>query len=189
MNAPLAKPWELLFPPPKNADRALTLKLRLMRKHGEPLLLLPAQRPAADIALSLYPAQSWKAKIARGGLGLMQKAGVMPGTSPVELRLAPDSPFTKFLRPSGMPEEELSFAMLLGNPYTAGRRFVLLVFDGAGKPSRVVKAGSGSDRALELIRQETSFLKTVAASVLHAPALQDTFADEGIAALAMDYAP
>ena len=160
-----------------------------MRKNSEPLLLLPTQKQAADTALSLFPAQSWKAKMARGGLSLMQKVGVMPGTSPVELQLDLDSPFTTFLCPAGMRSEELFFAMLLGNPYTAGRRFVLLVFDRTGKPLRVVKAGSGSERALELIRNEAAFLKTVAASVLHAPALQDTFSAEGIAGLAMDYAP
>jgi len=188
MNAHPASPWELLFPPSKSAGRTLTRNLRLMRKHGEPLLLLPTHGPAADIALSLYPAQSWKAKMARGGLGLMQKAGMMPGTTPVELQLGLDSSFTQFLCPPGRRAEELSFAMLLGNPYTAGRRFVLLVFDAAGKPLRVVKAGVGSDRALELIRNEASFLKTAPASTLHAPALQGTFDNGDIAALAIDYA-
>jgi len=189
MNAQSANPWETLFPPPKSTGRAITLKLRLIRKNGEPLLLLPTQRRAADIALSLFPAQSSKAKLARGGLSLMQKMGVMPGASPVELQLDLDSAFAKFLCPAGMRVEELSFAMLLGNPRTAGRRFVLLVFDRAGTPVRVVKAGSGSERALELIRNEGTFLKAVPASVLHAPALQDAFAAEEIAALAMDYAP
>ena len=187
MNANPANPWELLFPPPKNAGRTATLKLRLMRKHGEPLLLLPTQSPAADTALSLYPAQSWKAKIARSGLALMQKAGAMPGTSPVELHVALDSPFAQFLCPPGMPVEELSFAMLLGNPHTAGRRFVLLVFDRAGKPVRVVKTGSGSERALELIRNEAAFLKMVPPAILHAPTMHDTFAADGIAALALEY--
>lgn len=188
MNSHPASPWELLFPPPKKAARMRTLNLRLMRKHGEPLLLLPAQSPAADIALSLYPAQSWKAKMARGGLGLLQKAGLLPGTSAVELHFDLDSPFSRFLFPSGLPADGPTFAMLLGNPYTAGRRFVLLVFDATGKPLRVVKAGCGSERALELIRNEINFLKAVPANILHAPALQDTYTGDGIAALAMEYA-
>jgi len=188
MNASPINPWESLFPPPTIPGRTLTLKLRLMRKHGEPLLLLPTRQPAADIALSLYPAQSWKAKIARAGLGLMQKAGLLPGTSPVAVQLDLDSPFTRFLCPSEMRADELSFALLLGNPYTAGRRFVLLVFNGNGKPLRVVKAGTGSERSLELIRNEADFLKSVPTTILHSPALRDTFAAEGIAALAMDYA-
>ena len=187
MNAHPANPWELLFPPPKTAGRTSLLKLRLLRKNGEPLLLLPTQSPAADIALALYPAQSWKAKIARRGLALLQKAGALPGTAPVELQLSLDSPFAQFLCPPGRRVEELTFAMLLGNPRTAGRRFVLLVFDRAGQPVRVVKAGVGSERALELIRNEINFLKTVPAPVLHAPALQGTFAANGIAALALEY--
>jgi len=187
MNTHPAHPWELLFPPLKTAGRVVPLKLRLLRKHGEPLLLLPASSPAADAALALYPAQSWKAKIARSGLALMQKAGALPGTSPVELQISPGSPFAQFLCPPGMPIEELNLAMLLGNPYTAGRRFVVLVFDRAGKPVRVVKAGVGSERALQLIQNETTFLKTVPAAILRAPAMQDTFAAEGIAALALEY--
>ena len=187
MNPRPAHPWELLFPPQPTTGHTISLPLRLVRKHGEPLLLLPARSPAADTALALYPAQSWKAKIARGGLALMQKAGALPGTSPVELQLRPDSPFVQFLCPPGLPVEELNLALLLGNPHTAGRRFVLLVFDRAGKPVRVVKAGTGSDRALQLIQNETAFLKTVPAAILHAPALRDTFAAGGIAALALDY--
>jgi hypothetical protein len=188
MNAHPASPWELLFPPPKSAGHSVTLKLRLMRKNGEPLLLLPTTIPAADTALSLYPAQSWKARIARTGLALMQKAGTLPGTSPVEINISPDSPFARFLCPPGGPVEDLRFAMLLGNPHTAGRRFVLLTFDGAGKPLRVVKAGVGSERALELIQNEAAFLKMVPPTILRAPVMHGTFAADGIAALALDYA-
>ena len=77
--------------------------------------------------------------------------------------------------------------MLLGNPRTAGRRFVLLVFDRDGRPVRVVKAGVGSERALELIQNEAAFLKTVPSPILHAPVMDGTFADDGIAALALEY--
>ena len=187
MNAHPANPWELLFPPQKISGRTVTLKLRLMRKHGEPLLLLPTQSPAADIALSLYPAQSWKARLARSGLALMQKAGALPGTSPVEIQVSLDSPFAQFLCPPGTRIEELSFAMLFGNPHTAGQRFVLLVFNRDGKPVRVVKAGVGSERALELIHNEAAFLKIVPPAILHAPAMNGTFADDDIAALALEY--
>lgn len=188
MSTPPANPWELLFPPPQSAGHGVTLKLRLMRKHGEPLLLLPAQSPAADTALSLYPAQSWKARIARSGLALMQKAGTLPGTSPVEIKISPGSAFANFLCPPGGRVEDLCFALLLGNPYTAGRRFVLLTFDGAGKPLRVIKAGVGSERAIELIQNEAAFLKMVPSTILHAPAMHGTFAADGIAALALQYA-
>ena len=182
-----ASAWDLLFPPPKNSANVATLKLRLMCKHGEPLLLLPSQSPAADIALSLYHAQSWKARIARTGLALMQKLGAMPGTSPVEIRIALDSPFAKFLCPSGTSVADFTFAMLLGNPRTAGRRFLMLMFDRTGKPMRVIKAGVGSGRAIELIQSEAAFLEQVPASTLHAAPVQGRFSDGGIEALALDY--
>ena len=182
-------PWELLFPQPRDPVRSTTLHLRLMRKHGEPLLLLPSKNPAAAAALALYPAQTFKARLARAALGLLQNFGLQPGTTPVALQLDPDSPFVKFLTPPGSRIEDLNLAILLGNPFTAGRRFVLLVFDRDGQPVRVVKAGVGSDRALELLQHEIQFLKTVPPSVLRSPAMQNTYAAPGLAAVALDYIP
>lgn len=189
MSANASQPWKLLFPDQPGSGRSVILKCRLLRKKGEPLLLLPMHSAAAKIGLSLYPAQSWKAKAARRGLALMHRVKFMSGTSPIELRLALDSPFAKFLCPPGLDLASASFAMLLGNPNTAGRRFVILVFDNRGNPVRVVKVGAHNERSLELIRNEAQFLKSVPASILRAPTLQDAFEQDDIAALAFDYAP
>ena len=187
MNPHAVQPWEQLFPPPDRDECTVALKMRLMCKRGEPLLLIPTTGTVLDAALSLYPAQSWKAKMARGGLSLMGKVGKLPGTTPVDLRFKADSPFVQFLTPPGLKADQLSFALLLGNPHAAGRRFVLLVFDAGGKPVRVVKAGAGGGRAVELIQNEAAFRKAVPATLLNAPAIQGCFNEDGVAALAMDY--
>lgn len=182
------QPWDLLFPNPTIGQPSITLEFRLVRKQGQPLLLLPTHKVAAKTSLSLYPAQSWKARAARSGLGWLQRVGVMPGTR-LELRINLDSPLARFLCLRDLKWENLTLAMLLGNPHTAGQRFVILVFDSHGNPRRVVKAGVRNERALELLRHEAQFLKTIPASTLRAPLLQDTYDQDGIAALALDYAP
>lgn len=189
MNVNSANPWELLFPPDDNPSRSAKLHLRLMRKRGEPLLLLPARNPAAATSLALYPAQSFKARLARTALGTFQNFGIQPGTTPVELRLNPDSPFVKFLCPAGSRLEDLNLAILFGNPHTTGRRFVLLVFDRDNRPVRVIKAGVGSERALELLRNEIQFLKKVPSAVLQSPATQNTCDTPDLVALAQEYIP
>ncbi|MEY4385946.1 MAG: hypothetical protein RLY20_1229 [Verrucomicrobiota bacterium] len=187
-NPQAVPPWEQLFPPPAEATRSVTLQMRLLRKHGEPLLLLPATGRTTHAALSLYPAQSWKAKVARGGLRLTGMVGWLPGTTPVALRIDPQAAFAKFLAPPGLSAQALSFALLLGNPHAAGRRYVLLVCDAAGQPIRVVKAGEGNGRAVELIQSEAAFRQAAPATLLSAPALHGRFHDGEVAALSMDYA-
>jgi hypothetical protein len=106
----------------------------------------------------------------------------------VELWFAEEAPFVQFLGLSRDGPGPVTFAMLLGNPNVAGRRFVLLLFDAAGRPVRVVKAGTGFE-AEELIRREARFLKSFPAGLLHAPSLHGEFAGDGTTALAMEFVP
>jgi hypothetical protein len=138
--------------------------------------------------LSLYPAQSRIARLARRTLHLVQHFCAPPGTEAVDLRFAADAPFVQFLGRSQNKPGPFTFAMLLGNPNVAGRRFVLLLFDAGGQPVRVVKAGAGVE-AKELIQREARFLKSFPAGLLHAPSLYGEFGGDGIAALAMEYVP
>lgn len=162
--------------------------MRLVRRHGQPLLLLPAHATAARTALSLYPAQSWKARLARTTLAALQSSGLTLGAERVEIPFVAGSAFAQFLRPPGDTTAEFTFALLLGNPNVSGRRFVLLMFNRAGQPVRVVKAGVGP-HAAELIRREATFLKSIPAETLHAPKLLGEFAETEITALALEYLP
>ena len=187
MSASVATPWDLLFPPPAEPARARELELLLVRKRGEPLLLLPVRRNIAPAALELYPAQSRIARIARLVLNTALRCGFRVGTARVKLRVDMHSPFIRFLAPSTSSADDLCFAMLLGNPRAIGRRFVLLVFDNSGWPERIVKAGIG-EPAIALIRRETAFLKSVSRDLLQTPAVLGEFAAGGIEAMAMDFA-
>src|ERR1051325_7159045 len=49
----------------QRCESAFDLHMRLVRKHGRPLLLLPCQRRAAAACLGLYPAPTLRARIGR----------------------------------------------------------------------------------------------------------------------------
>ena len=180
-------PWKQLFPPPSAGGRAGPLEFRLVCKRGEPLLLLPLQSRAASRALALYPAQTRAARIARSLLAITLRLGLTAGTKPARVFVDAQSPFARFLSGLASTPEAPCFAMLLGNPRVQGRRFVLLVFDGSGRPERMVKAGV-SEPAIALIRREVAFLKSVPRDLLQAPAIIGEFTSGGIEALALDYA-
>lgn len=188
MNARTPHPWEPLFPPPAEGVACARLSLRLLRRRGLPFLLLPLSGNAARLALNLYPAQTAKARLARGALRVLSGFGLAPGAEHCELRLAPDAPLVRFLCPPATTPAQLSLAVLPGNPSAPGRRFVLLVFDARGRPVRVVKAGAGG-LAAELVRREARRLRELTPERLRAPALQGELADGPLAALALDYAP
>jgi len=179
-------PWEQFFPPPSNLAGAPMLRLRLVRKRGEPFLLLPEERALAASALSLYPAQTTRAKFARQSLRVGLRLAPLIMGEPVRLAVNSSSPFSRFLcRTAGTPTLP-RLAMLLGNPRAPGRRFVLMLFNSAGTPAALVKAGAGN-AAVNLIQSELGFLKTQPAGLLHAPQVLAECADENFCAFAMDY--
>jgi hypothetical protein len=185
---PEASPWETLFPAASDNGRVMRLRLRLLRRHGQPLLLVPEGGRAARTALNLYPAQTRKARLARGVLRALASFGVLPGAETCELRLAADAPFVQFVCPPSSGPEAISLAVLLGNPNVAGRRFLLLVFGGTGHPMRVIKLGTDVAAAW-LVRREAEFLRNLTPGRLHAPELLGEFSEGDRAALALAYAP
>ena len=187
MNPDPNKPWEQLLPPAGADQVPVRRTLRLLRRHGQPLLMLPAAAVAARQALNLYPAQSWKARMARQALSFLQMCQLPFGTETCELAFAADLPFTRFMFPPETAASETSFAILFGNPNVSGRRFVLPLFDGNGRPLRVIKAGVGQ-RAVELVQQEAAFIRKLTSERLHAPQLLAEFNGDGIAAVAFTYA-
>jgi hypothetical protein len=180
-------PWERLFPLPTGSSNTVELRCWLVRRQGEPLLLLPCRRSAMRDALALYPAQTPTAKTARWLLAASLRAGLRPGTEPITLRVDPQSAFLRFLLPAGVPPAKGCFALLCGNPRAPGRRFIVLAFDEAGRPYKLVKAGLG-EHAMKLIRAEAAFLKSFPSGLLHAPAITGEFSGNGLEALALEYA-
>jgi hypothetical protein len=177
--------WNELFSP--GGDEGATVRLRVLRKQGQPFLALPARGRAAVAALSLYPAQTGRARAAKTLLGWLLRAGAGVGTEWVSLTISRADSFVEFLSSlvgagrSGVP----GLGILAGNPGSTGRRFVVLVLDAHQRPVAVAKAGL-SEQAKALVRKEQSFL-AAAAGKPGVPRLRGTFQSSRLEALALDY--
>ncbi|MGA2661790.1 MAG: hypothetical protein ABSH34_30280 [Verrucomicrobiota bacterium] len=177
--------WNQLFSP--GGEEGATVRLRVLRKQGRPFLALPPGGRAAVAALSLYPAQTGRARAAKTLLCWLLRAGVAMGTQSVSLTISRADPFAGFLSSlagaarSGVP----GLAILAGNPGSPGRRFVVLVLDAYQRPVAVAKAGL-SEPAKALVRKEQSFLEAVAGKP-GVPKLRGAFQSSRLEALALDY--
>lgn len=181
------RPWEPLFPPPSSGAASLPFRLRLLRRWGQPLLLLPQYSRCARTGLDLYSAQTRKARLVQSVLRIGLRVGIAPGLEPVTVHVDANAPLVRFLA-HNEPTELLNFALLLGNPNAPGRRFIFLVMDRAGRPLRVAKTGTNRV-AVELIRREAAFLKSLPSDRLHAPSVLGEFDSGAVAALSLEYAP
>src|SRR3954462_13600394 len=108
--------------------------MRLLKKHGRPLLLVPKEKKAAAATFALYPAQTGKARLIRACLQRLARLGLPIGPR-VELRLAKNDDFVQFLLGSVRssnpddPSDEPTVGILAGNPASLSQRFMILVFD------------------------------------------------------------
>jgi hypothetical protein len=91
------EPWNALFAPTEAEGEMIGRELRVIYKSGEPLLALPGSTRAALACLSLYPAQTTRARLARRLLGFLIQSGIRPGMQRKRLELSRRAPFTKFL--------------------------------------------------------------------------------------------
>lgn len=194
MNAVVKSPetaesfWEPLFAGGEEPSQRCTVKMRLVRRGGRPWLLLPGEPGLAARVLELYPAQTPRARLARAGLCCALRARLPLGTEPISLTFSPAAGFVRFLTGlgAGEPASLPSLGILAGNPATAGRRFILLLFNAHGRPATVVKAGLG-ERARELITREERFLATVPRPRPGIPLLRGSFEEPGRRAFALDF--
>lgn len=179
-------PWDSLFMAPGAPENSSLRRGTVVRKQGRPLLFLPARPCAAASTLSLYSAQTAKARFARGLLRAFLRLGLPFGIEPGQLRLSKADPFLAFLgrcgNTSGIPE----FGILAGNPSTPGTRFVIIVFGQSGSPEMVIKAGT-TDLARELVRCEQHFLMGTCGRFPGIPTARDSFDSTRVQAFATQY--
>jgi thymidylate kinase len=180
---------ELFSAEPRQAN-SLSLEMRLLRKHGRPLLLLPPRGPAAVAALSLYPAQTNRARTLRALFSCALKFGLPLGTESVSISVSPEDPFVKFLSSmAANPARTLpELGMLVGNGAAENQRFILLLFNADRTPAAVVKCAS-SPQARALLQHEQAFLSAGAGKVQGIPQLRGNFESSRLYALAVDYFP
>jgi hypothetical protein len=150
--------------------------------------MLPTQAALAAQALSLYPAQSKQARIARFALRQTIRCGLPTPTERAEVVIVSTDGFPQFLRLLAGTETFPSLAILAGNPRQSGSRFLLLVFNRQGRPAAVVKAGMGQ-AANDLIRLEGSFLKSVPSETPGVPKVREQFESDSLCAFAIDFIP
>ena len=177
--------WQELFVPANDGAR---VTLHAFSRGGKPFLFLPTNNGAAVRALEIYPAQTWKARLAKTALGLMLRIGLRPGLRKILLAVGDDDPFVVFLRKAARLSvgEPLCFAVLTGNPSAPGRRHVFLVFNSAAQPVAVVKAGA-SERARELITHEATILAGFGGEQSGLPKLRDKCEYKRFSAFALDF--
>lgn len=176
--------WQDLFSPSPVAGTVV--RWRVLRKRGEPMLVVPASGRAAAASLALYPAQTAKARRVRNLLRAAFKLNLPLPLERAEARIDFAASFARFLTEQGRAGQFPRMGIFAGNPRTAGRRFILLLFGANDEPVRVVKAGIGQ-AAMRLIQREQDFLASVPDSVAGVPELFGTFRDENLGAFAMEF--
>jgi hypothetical protein len=183
-----ADDWQGLFAPSLPGLATATVELNVLRRGARPFLLLPAEMRLAATALTLYPAQTAKARAAKLAFTVALRFGLKPRLERISLPLADDDPFVRFLMQMAKLPEGISprFAILVGNPRADGRRFVFLLFDAGGNPIAVVKAGN-SDAARRLLAHEENFLQTAPPQLRGLPKLRGTSNGPNAQAFALDF--
>lgn len=166
----------------------VVVPLRILRRGGVPFLFLPVNNRAAARALDLYPAQTLKARLAKSVLRLAYRGAFLTQGGGSPFALSQEDPFLRYLvSTAGQPiGSQPDFAVLAGNPHAPGRRFVFMLFDTAGNPVTVVKAGS-SLRAQELINHEAALLKEFEDRLCGFPKLRCQFDSGKVVAFATDF--
>ena len=176
--------WRTLFSAPTDGEGPC-ISLRILRRHGDDLLVLPRQAGLAAEALTLYAAQTRTARWAKALLHAVLAAGLPVPLTQVELKIALGDPLLAWLQKLTGETTVPEFAILAGNPFARGRRFIILVFQ-AGRPAFVVKLGVEPE-ARALVEREASFLNDGTVKVSHLPRLREAKQTNAWSALALDF--
>jgi len=181
MNAP----WTGLFAGTVSSER---MQMRVLRKHGEPLLILPADACLAAKAMSLYPAQTWLARTARAITQIALRNGIPLPLERVEFLWSWENPLAAFVAVQAASAGCPPCAILAGNARAAGRRFVIMPFGADGAPAAIIKAGVDAE-ARALIAAEANFLPSASREGQGLPTLRARLSQDDVEAFCVDYAP
>jgi hypothetical protein len=179
--------WEQLFTPPEGRGAGVPLEMLLLRKGGQPFLLLPQSSRLRTLALDLYAPQSTVARSMKWGFGVASRVGSTIGLVKQAVFVRQDDPLIQFLAEVA-GKQQPQFAMLMGNPNTTGQRFILLIFDSDEKPVAVVKAGAGT-ASRDLIDHEIKILRNAPNELQGMPKLRRVLVNDQVSAFAMDFFP
>lgn len=178
--------WRDLFAPPAPGAEGGRCSFRVLRRHGHDLLALPVPQRAAARALTLYAAQTRFARWSKALLGAALGSGLPVPLARVDLPVAENDPLLAWFREMLGTTEMPALAILAGNPFAQGRRFILLGFRG-DEPAIVAKVGLAGE-ARVLIEREAAFLESVAGRSPHLPGWRGAKVTAPFSGLALDFA-
>ncbi|NGO40109.1 aminoglycoside phosphotransferase family protein [Limisphaera ngatamarikiensis] len=181
-------PWISVLPPPRPGRPVLKLAGWLVTRGGEPLLWLPAPPRCARATLTLYPAQTRRARWARRILTWAIGRVPAPGARRCELHVDAEAPLVRLLGGASSTGSPPLFGVFCGNPRAAGRRFLFLQFTPEGQPGQVLKVGSDS-AAIRRLRAEAEFLLRADCDRLRAPRLLQVWEGNGAMAIVQPWVP
>jgi len=177
--------WRDLFSASAAGAGSGMCSFRMLRRHGHDLLALPLPHGAAARALTLYAAQTrfarWSKALLRAALG----AGLPVPLSRIDLPVTENDPLLAWFREMLGTTDTPTLAILAGNPFAQGRRFILLAFRG-DEPAIVAKVGLTSE-ARTLIEREAAFLESVARHRPHLPGFRGMKVAENFSGLALEF--
>jgi hypothetical protein len=177
--------WRDVFSAPVAGGGNDTCSFRVLRRHGHDLLVLPLPHRAAARALTLYAAQTRFARWSKALLRAAFATGLPMPLPRVDLRVAQDDPLLAWFREILGTAEMPVLAILAGNPFAQGRRFILLAFRG-DEPAVVAKVGLAGD-ARVLIEREADFLGSVAGRLPHLPGFRGVKVTDAFSGMALDF--
>ena len=180
--------WNDLFPAIPAGEASIIVEGRVLSKKGRPFLLLPKSRKASLAALTLYPAQSRRARAAGALFRALLKLSVMPWAKKVAFAISKEDPYLTFLQKlAGAPLVRTpGLGILAGNPRSEGQRFMVLVFGPDAKPIAVAKTGL-TERAKDLILKEQALLSATDACLPGIPRLLASFEDARLRSFGLAY--
>jgi len=151
---------EVLFASDGRPRQPLQLDWRLIRRKGQPFLLLPTTMKNVRVGLELYAAQRRRAKIWRALLPLLFKTPAASLFERVYFEADAGSEIMQFLaRQSGMPANRMQASAIKFGGAAQRSRLALLLCDDTQRPVSVVKVGlnpagrEAIDREADLLEQ------------------------------------
>src|SRR5262249_1488408 len=133
--------WQQLFAGADTPGPVQTVPFRVVIRSGRPFLILPADPHAAARSLSLYSAQTARARAARWLLPFAFNWKLPTALARASLPTNRAAPFPAFLAKTAGTTDFPRVAILPSNSAANVRRFILLVLNAHDQPIAVVKAG------------------------------------------------
>ena len=177
--------WRNILASPDHAKAPLRT-FTVLTKKEVPFLYLPEEPSLAQVTLRLYPAQKIIAKVFIWVMKWILRLRLPILRIKVHVPVSPQSKFGSFLKKLAGNGEVPYFGVLGGYALTPERRYILLLFDKAGKPCIVVKVGI-TEKARRLIQQEQTFFFPPPPDLPGLPKALDFYQEEDAYAIAYRY--